>query len=148
MSGGRERGGAFIEFALSFALLFSIFAGVFQFGYAFYIYNTLENAVRAGARYASLRVYDSGTETPSAAYLSAVRNTVVYGSPSGGGQPVVAGLTTSHVIVTMTMERNVPVQVAVAINEYTIDALFTSFNLTGKPAAAFPYVGRFAPPTS
>ncbi|MEK7408295.1 MAG: TadE/TadG family type IV pilus assembly protein [Acidobacteriota bacterium] len=147
-AGHRRRGSATIEFALSFGLMFAIFGGVFQFGYAFYLYNTLESAVRAGARYASLRTYDSGTATPSAAYLAAVRNTVLYGNPGGGTQPVVPGLTTANINVTMTMDLNVPYQVTVAIGSYQIDAIFTRIDLTGKPKAAFNYVGRFSPPTS
>jgi len=147
MSDGRRRGGsATVEFACSFALLFSIFTGVFQFGYTFYVYNRLENAVRAGARYGSLRVYDSATETPSAAYVEAVRNVVLYGNPSGGSQPIVPGLSAESVTVTMAMDRNVPQQASVAIATYDIDAVFTTIHLVGKPRAAFTYVGRFAPP--
>ena len=52
--GNRERGSAMVEFALSATLIVSFFAGVFQFGYSFYAYNALEEAVRGGARYASL----------------------------------------------------------------------------------------------
>jgi len=144
----RRRGGVLVEFALSFGLLFSVFAGVFQFGYAFYVYNTLESAVRGGARYASVRAYDSATTTPSSAYLAAVRNMVVYGNPSGGTQPVAPGLTTSKVTVTVTMDRNVPAKMTVGITDYTINAAVKSFTLTGKPKATFAFMGRFAPPVS
>ena len=140
-----QRGDAIIEFALSFAFLFSIFTGVFQFGYAFYQYNYLENAVRGGARYASLRAYDSATSTPSAAYLTAVRNMVLYGDPSGGAQPVTPGLTADKVTVTMTFERNVPRRVTVAISNYQIDAVFTRLTLSNKPKVSFPFLGRYAP---
>jgi len=140
-----QRGDAIIEFALSFAFLFSIFTGVFQFGYAFYQYNYLENAVRGGARYASLRAYDSATSTPSAAYLTAVRNMVLYGDPSGGAQPVTPGLTADKVTVTMTFERNVPRGVTVAISNYQIDAVFTRLTLSNKPKVSFPFLGRYAP---
>ncbi len=142
----RERGNAMVEFALSFGLLFSVFSGVFQFGYAFFVYNTLESAVRGGARYASLRVYDSATTAPTSQYSAAVSNMVVYGNPSGGTQPVAPGLTTANVALTVTMDRNVPVKVTVAITSYTINAVVKSFTLTGKPKATFPFMGRFAPP--
>ena len=142
----RRRGSAIIEFALSFGLLFPLFTGVFQFGYVFYVYNRLENAVRAGARYASLRTYDSVTGNPSDAYLAAVRGMVLYGDPGGAAQPIVPGLAAGNVSVTMTMDRNVPRQVSVAIASFQIDAVFTTIQLTGKPRAAFTYVGRFAPP--
>ena len=140
-----ERGNAMIEFALSFGLLFAVFSGVFQFGYALYVYNALESAVRAGVRYASLRTYDSATATPSSAYLTGVRNVVVYGNPAGGGQSVARGLTPAHVTLTVTFDHNVPALVAVGITNYTISAVVRSFTLTNKPNAAFPYMGRFAP---
>ena len=52
MKNGRG-GSALIEFAGSLLLLGTVFAGVFQIGYTFFAYNTLVNAVRAGARYAA-----------------------------------------------------------------------------------------------
>src|SRR5690349_6943876 len=81
-----ERGEALIEFALSFFLIFAIFSGIFQFGYTFYVYNSLVNAVREGARYASIKPYDSTTTTPSSAFQTAVQNMVVYGdaNPANG----------------------------------------------------------------
>jgi len=140
-----RRGSAIIEFSLSFAFLFTVFTGVFQFGYAFYTYNALENAVRGGARYASRRVYDSSTATPSAAYLTAVRNMVLYGNPSGGATPVAPGLTVDKVSVSVTFERNVPRLVTVVISNYQIDAVVTSLSLTNKPKVSFPFLGRYAP---
>lgn len=134
-----------IEFALSFGLLFTVFGGVFQFGYAFYVYNTLESAVRSGARYASLRTYDSVTEIPSAAYLTAVQNMVVYGNPAGGGQSVARDLTPANVLVTVPMPHNVPALVVVEITDYKINGVLRSFKLTSKPKATFPYMGRWAP---
>jgi len=141
----RERGNALIEFALSFALLFAVFAGVFQFGYAYHVYNSLETAVRGGARYASLLVYDSATAAPSGAYLAAVRNMVVYGNPDGTGVPVAPGLTAEKVSVVMTMNRNVPYEVTVAITGFQISAVVTAFTLNGKPRIRCPFMGRFAP---
>ena len=143
--GKGQQGSAAVEFALSFVLLFSVLAGVFQFGYAYYIYNTLETAVRGASRYASLRVYDSATATPSAGYLSAVRNMVVYGNPSGSGQVVAPGLTPENVSITVVMERKIPVQITVAISSYTVNAAIRSFTLVNKPMVTFPFMGRFAP---
>jgi Flp pilus assembly protein TadG len=140
-----ERGNGLVEFALSFALLFSVFTGVFQFGCFYYTYNKLESAVRGGARYASLRVYDSATSTPSAGFQTAVQNMVVYGNPAGGGQPMAPGLTPSKVTITVVMDRNVPQRVSVAITGFQINAVFKTIGLNGKPKAAFPYMGRFAP---
>ena len=92
--GGRRAGSAAIELALSLPVLVGLFLGTLQFGYSFFIYNELEQSVRAGARYASLRSYASLTGTPDAAYADAVRNVVVYANPAGGTQAVAPGLTT------------------------------------------------------
>lgn len=140
----QRKGNAIVEFALSFPILFISLVGTFQFGYTFYTYNALQSSVRAGARYASLRSYDSSTSTPSAAFLAAVRNVVVYGSPSGGTKPVVAGLTTDKVSLSVTLVNNVPSQMTVSINSFDIDAAVGKIRLTGKPWTAFPYTGRQA----
>jgi hypothetical protein len=140
-----ERGNAVIEFALSFGFIFAVLTGIFQFGYAFWVYNNLESAAMAGARYASLRTYDSTGSTPSNAFQSAVQNMVVYGNPNGGSQPVVPKLSASHVKLEVILDRGVPRKITVSITGYQIDAVFKSFTLTGKPKVAFPYVGRYAP---
>jgi Flp pilus assembly protein TadG len=140
-----ERGNAMVEFAIATTLLVPMLFGVFQFGYSFYIYNRLIAAVRDGARYASLRTYDSTTSTPSSGYLTAVKNSVVYGQPTTGTSAVVPGLTTSNVGVSVTMNNNVPNYVTVSISNYSVDAVFTTFNWTNKPAVTFRYEGRYAP---
>lgn len=148
----RERGNALIEFALSFFLIFAVFSGIFQFAYSFYVYNTLVTAVREGARYASLKPYDSITTTPTPAFLTAIQNMVVYSdpNPAQGALPVVAGLTTGKVALTVTGggtgTLTAPSQMTVSINGFTIDAVFGSWNLTGKPNATFPYMGILTPP--
>ncbi len=78
-----RRGNAILEFAVASSILVPLFAGVFQFGYTLYVYNSLDSAVRGGARYASLRAYDSATAAPSAAFSKAVGNMVVYASNPG-----------------------------------------------------------------
>ena len=144
--GRRRSGTAVIELALSLPVLVGLFLGTLQFGYSFYIYNELEQSVRAGARYASLRTYASRTETPDMAYATAVRNAVVYGNPAGGTQAVAAGLTTAHVFITMTMRNSAPSAVTVFINGYSLPQVVSSVLLTNKPATQFPYLGVFAPP--
>ena len=56
----KSGGNALIEFALAFGFLFPVLTGTFQFGYAFFVYNELQTAVREGARYAAFKTYDSG----------------------------------------------------------------------------------------
>ena len=149
----RERGNALIEFALSFFLIFSVFSGIFQFAYNFYVYNALVAAVREGARYASLKPYDSTTTTPSAQFLTAVQNMVVYGnaSPANGAAPVIPGLQASNVVLTVTGggtgTLTTPSQMTVTISGFTVDAIFGTWNITGKPTCTFPYTGILTPPS-
>src|SRR5712692_3517565 len=84
-----ERGNAMLEFAIGATTLVSIFAGTFQFGYTFYQYNLLKNAVENGTTYAALKTYDSSTSTPSNNFKTAVQNIVVYGTLPAGSSPIV-----------------------------------------------------------
>jgi Flp pilus assembly protein TadG len=145
---GRQSGSAVIEMALSLPVLVGLFLGTLQFGYSFYIYDELEQSVRAGARYASLRSYGSTTDTPDAAFANAVRNVVVYANPAGGSRPVAPGLTTGQVAITVNMQHGAPSAVTVAINGYQLPQVVSSVTLTNKPATQFPYLGVFAYPAN
>lgn len=148
----RERGEALIEFALSFFLIFAAFSGIFRFAYSFYCYNALVAAVREGARYASLKPYDSTTTTPSAGFQTAVQNMVLYAdaNPPAGAKPVVPGIQPSNVTLTVTGggtgTLTAPSQMTVSITGFSIDAVFGTWNLNGKPNCTFPYTGILTPP--
>ena len=139
-----QRGNALIEFALAFGFLFPVLTGTFQFGYAFFVYNELQNAVRQGARYAAYKTYDSASTTPSTAFANSVKNAVVYGNPAGGTVPIVPTLTTANVNLTVTFTNGVPEMMTVSIQNYTLDAFLRTFSIS-KPAASFSYVGVYAP---
>lgn len=141
----RSSGSVLVEFTLSATFLIALFLGVWQFGYGFFIYNELEEAVRAGARYASLRTYNSADSTPTSDSLTAVQNVVVYGDPAGGTTPVAPGLTTADVSVTVTF-TSVPTEMNVAIAGYRLPTYFGSQTLSGRPTTSFPFVGVFGPP--
>lgn len=141
-----QRGGILIEFALTFPILVAVFSGAFELGYAFFAYNTLVNGVRDGARYASMRPYDSATATPTSAFMTAVQNIVVFGDPAGGTTPILRGLATSNVQLTVLTSGNAPLQVTVSITGFSIGAVFGTINLNGKPACSFPYLGIPTPP--
>src|SRR5262245_15398354 len=119
-----QNGNVMLEFAIGGSILTSVFAGTFQFGYTFYQYNILKNAVSDGARYASLRTYDSSTSTPSNGYKLAVRNMVIYSDPAGGSTPIVSGLSTSNVNVIVAFSNGVPSTVTVSLSDFTIPAIF------------------------
>jgi Flp pilus assembly protein TadG len=143
----RKRGNAVIQLTLSMSLLLPLFLGTWEFGYGFYLYSQLSEAVRSGARYASLRTYDSATSTPSATFTTAVQNMVVYGDPTGTNTtPVVVGLTTNNVTVGCTFTRGVPTAVSVAISGFRLPTYFGSTTLYNAPYVWFPYVGVFGPP--
>src|SRR5262249_32453743 len=107
--------------------------------------NRLEIAVEEGARYAAIVPYDSTSTTPSSAYLSAVRNVVVYGSPTGGTAAIVGGLTASNVNLTVTFGNGVPATVEVGISGYTVSTPFGNHALSGKPKVTYPYQGIWSP---
>jgi Flp pilus assembly protein TadG len=142
-----RRGSAVVEFAIAFGLLLTIFAGVWQFGYAFYTYNQLESAVRNGARYGSLATYDGGA-WQGATFQARVKNMVVYGkvSPTESDRPIAPGFTTAHVRVTVVFNGVAPKQIQVDIVNYRIDTFFAEFPLNGKPRCTFDYMGRFTVP--
>jgi hypothetical protein len=140
-----KRGSSLLEFAVATGILVPLFTGVFQFGYTLFVYNNLESAVRGGARYASMRSYDSANATPSSGFSTAVKNMVVYGNPDGAGRPVAPGLATDNVRILPNMNGAAPESITVEITGYTVNAVFTSFTFNGKPSTTFPYSGTPAP---
>jgi len=142
---GSRRGHAVIEFAMSWAVLVPVFAGTFQYGYTFLVYDTLQSAVRGGARYASMRTYDSSNSTPSTAFTTAVRNMVVYGNTAGTGSPVVSGLGVANVEVVPTMVGAIPQTMTVRITNFSVNAIFATTTFNSKPSTTFSYTGRPAP---
>lgn len=136
---------AVVEFALGSGMLLATFSGTFEIGYAVIQYDKLQTAVAQGARYASLIPYDSASSTPSSAFLASVQRMVVYGNPAGGGAPAVAGLATKNVSLKVGFANGVPRTMEVSITGYTINALFGSFTLTGKPQVTYQYQGVWAP---
>jgi len=142
-----RKGNALIEFALSAPLLFTVLGGSFQFGYVFYVYNQLQLSVRSGVRYASVMDYAGTSAGCRAVTEDMAKNVVVYGTPTpaGDARPIVPGLSTSNVSVGFNPDaKGVPTDVTMTITGFSVNALFTTFNFTGKPWATVPYVGRFA----
>ncbi len=126
-------GSALIEFAGSLVLLTGMFAGIFQTGFTFFTYNKLVNAVRSGARYASLQASAVSSANPD--FAKSVRNLVVYGDPAAaaGAKPIVAGLTPESVEIVLG-----PTAATVSVRRFEIDALFSKVRLDGRPTVTFP----------
>jgi len=138
-----------IEFTLSLLFLTPLFMGAWAFGYTFYQYTQLENAVRSGARYASGLNYDSATATPSSSFLTAVQKMTVYGDPAADtstATPVVSGLTTDNVSLTVAFSGGAPSTVTVYISNFRVNSYVGKVSLNGKPYVWFPYVGYWSPP--
>ena len=145
----KQRGAAMIQFVFASLLLIPMFLGTWTFGYTFYLYSRLENAVRDGARYASLQTYDSSTSTPSAAFLQAVQYMTVYGDPNANpstATPLVPNLSTNNVQLTVTFTNNAPSAVTVSLTGYQVRTFNGSVTLTGKPYVSFPFLGFWGPP--
>jgi hypothetical protein len=130
----RSRGGtALIEFAGALVLLSTMFAGIFQVSYTFFTYSTLVNAVRTGARYASLRSLEARAADPE--FAKTVADMVVYGEPrpAPGMRPVVRGLAVENVGLVLG-----PASATVSVRDFEIDAVFTKIRLAGRPTVTFP----------
>src|SRR5205823_9679719 len=101
--------------------------------------------VARGARYASLVPYDSATTAPSGTFQTAVQNMVLYGSPTAGTSPVLSGLTTGNVNLTVTFTNQVPSAMTVSISGYAINSIFATATLTKKPQVTYAYQGIWSP---
>jgi len=135
------RGHAILELCLSFTVIWLLFTGVYQFGYSLYLYNNLATAVTNGARYAARA--DLNPTSPSS-FTTAVKNVVVYGSPTGGSSTLAPGLTTSHVLVTWSVDsEGVPKDVTVKLNNFQISAIFKTYTLANKPSVTAKYGGVY-----
>jgi len=152
LKNSRRRGNALIEFALAATVLIPIFLGTFQFGYAFYVYNLLSTQVRSGARFASMKKFRCSNASSITNFKTAIKNVVRYGNPSGTGTVIEPGLTDSQVSVSIKTSSGVdadathtPIYVEVSTANYSVDAVFTTFNFNGKPTVRFPYLGVYSP---
>lgn len=134
-----ERGNALLEFALGFALLWALFAGLYQFGYSFYVYNAVMTSVENAAELGSKMTYD--TANPSR-FTTAVTNMVLYGNTTAGAKPIVPGLSSSNVNINLNLKSSIPTGVTVSISNYSVDCLFTKFTFNGKPRATAVYMGQ------
>jgi len=137
-----ERGNALLEFALGFSLLWMLFSGIYQIGYAYYIYDRLTVATADAVQLGSRLPYDIGSPNT---FKTTLQNMVLYGSETAGTYPIVPNLTAANVAVDAHPDANmVPRYVTVNITGYTINALFTSFSLPNKPGATGLYYGQIA----
>jgi hypothetical protein len=140
---GSKRGNAMVEFAISFPFLILILAGIFQFGYSFFVYNGLKSAVQNGARFGAVTDYEAGSD----GFSAKIKNVVVYGTPAPkpDAKAVLPGLSTDSVAVTASEfdGTGIPRLVTVAISSYEVPSIWRSIRFEDKPRATFAYMGQF-----
>lgn len=136
-------GSVLIEFTLIAPFLTLLLLGAWNYGYAFFRYSELEEAVRDGARFASIRRLDDNSP---GIYTKEVQCVVATGTPDCSAASVVPGLTFDKVTVQRFPETGRPTEIEVFVTTFPI-AEFFPVNLTNKPRARFPYGGIYAPKT-
>lgn len=94
-----EKGSTLVEYAIGATVFIMAVFAVLEFGRAVWAHNALTDAARRGARYAVLH-QSSGED-------SNIRNLVVYGNTGGGTQPLLPGLSTTHVQISRTSDFSV-----------------------------------------
>jgi Flp pilus assembly protein TadG len=104
-----ERGATLVEFAIGVTLSLTAMFAVLEFGRALWVHNALTDAVRRGARYATMHTQGS---------MDQVKNVVVYGNPEGTGQPMLSNLSTTNVQVDYDNFGLNDGTVSVSITEY------------------------------
>ena len=138
-----------LELALSAGVMITCLTGTFQFGYTFYVYNELVNAVGNAGRYAAQRTYRAATPQDIEKGKAAIRNMAVYGTPAPAvdAVPVAPGLTPEQIQVNYVPGDGggAPAAVDVSLSNYTVRAAMASFTFDKRPLAEFPCVGRYAP---
>ena len=102
-----QKGQSLVEMALVSLIFFFLLFGILEFGRALWTYNTIVQSTRAAARWAvanaKVTSYNSGSGvyTIDSTDLTSVQNLVVYGYTTASTAPLVSGLTTSLVNVSI-----------------------------------------------
>lgn len=114
----RQRGLSSVEFALVAGLFMILLFGVLEFGRLMYVWNTLAEATRRGARLATVMC-------PNPAGLAQVKDVTLFNAPGAGGDStMLRGLRRGNVCVEYTQCEGtppMPTKVSVSIINYQID---------------------------
>jgi hypothetical protein len=123
-----ERGTQLVELAIVLPVMLLLLVITAEFGRYFYTYTTLAKATRSGARYLT-------TAPGNGSMDGDAKNLVVYGNTEGEGDPIVAGLDTTNVIVEReggNLSAGMPERVTVKIEGYDYVPLFNIAGISGK----------------
>jgi Flp pilus assembly protein TadG len=95
----RQHGLYIVEFALVAALFFVLLLGMIEFARALFVWNSLTEATRRGARLAVVCPVNH----------SSIANVTVFNAPgTAGASPIVAGLDSSNVVTDYLDQAGVP----------------------------------------
>lgn len=117
-----EAGTQLAELAIVLPVLLVLFGATAEFGRFFYTYATLAKATRAAARY--LTVSNKSTDLGA-------QNLVIYGNADGTGDPVLPGLSTTHVDIQREGPAISPQKVTVGVSGYKYQPIFDLGKLMG-----------------
>jgi len=106
----RERGQAIAELAFQIPLVMALLFGGVEIGRVFYVYHTLQKALRGGAGLLARSVNVEYCNS-SDLMVTDARNFIVYGNLQGQGTPVLQGLTPD--MIQILPERTMPDSTAV-----------------------------------
>ena len=140
-----ESGVATVEFAFTAAAFLMIIMAIVSAGHLFFTHNALVESTRRGARYASL-VGKPGTEScqNNSTTVDAVKNMVLYGTPTAGTTTLVNNLQASNVTVCYSSDYGVGQgTVYVKIENYSYTFAVGAFNIN-MPAYQTTVVGESA----
>ena len=128
----RDDGNSMIECAILMPILILLFVGAAEVGRMFYTYTTLAKATKVGARYISTSRLATGTSTERTQVSNEAKNLVVCGviTDCTLQTPILPGLTTSNVSVTLPTVGVNPTFVRVSITGYLFHT--GAFNLAAR----------------
>ncbi len=115
----KQRGLAIAEMTLVLPLLLLLLLAVSEVGRILYLYNSLTQAQRDGARYLAANAFKGSTQVielveATGANADRTRNLIVYGNETGSGTPLLKDL--SRADITLSVVNSTHIRVDVAYN--------------------------------
>ncbi len=112
----RQQGMAIVEITLVLPLLLLLLLAVSEVGRILYQYNTLTQAQRDGARYLAMEAIKGSTGVIELDYATGenadlTRNLIVYGNTAGTGVPLLEGLSTTDITLSVVNPTHIRVDV-------------------------------------
>lgn len=136
----RQKGATTVEFAFVGALFFIVLFGVIEVGRALFVWNTLTEATRRGARVAAVCDINN----------SAIKRATVFGtSADPDNSPVIGGLTTSDVQLTYLDQNGTKIDSPGSGINFNTAIRYVRVAITGyQHTLLIPYLSRILLPPS